>query len=240
MVLEDADLELSVEGVLGGIYAHNGQICMAGSRALVHRRRYADFLELFRERAGKLVLGDPARPETDLGPLVSRQQARTVAGHVFQGLEQGATLVCGRRPEPGELAAGLDVKAYFRPTVLAGVDRTNHVFHTEIFGPVLAVTPFESDEQAVALANDSQYGLAGAVWSADLDHAWRVADQVRAEQVWVNDYQMFDLRDPRPARPAALADRLSNDLDDYRIRRRMSVTAAAAPASYRGVLGPGH
>jgi aldehyde dehydrogenase (NAD+) len=241
VVLEDADLELSVEGVLGGIYAHNGQICMAGSRALVHRRWYADFIELFRERAGKLVLGDPARPETDLGPLVSRQQARTVAGHVSRGLEQGATLVCGGgRPEPGELAAGLDVKAYFRPTVLAGVDRANHVFHTEIFGPVLAVTPFESDQQAVVLANDSQYGLAGAVWSADLDHAWRVADQVRAEQVWVNDYQMFDLRTPDPDRPAALADRLSNDLDDYRVMRRMSVTAAGRSGQLWGVLGPGH
>jgi acyl-CoA reductase-like NAD-dependent aldehyde dehydrogenase len=240
VVLEDADLELAVAGVLGGIYVHNGQICMAGSRALVHHRRYADFLELFRERAGKLVLGDPGRAETDLGPLVSRQQARTVARYVSLGRAQGAALVCGgSRPEPGELAPGLDVKAYFRPTALAGVERDNVVFREEIFGPVLAVTPFDSDEQAVALANDSRYRLAGAVWSADLDHAWRVADQVRAERVWVNDYQMFDLTTPDPACPAALTDRVRNDLDDYRVLRRMSVTAAGRPDQLWGVLGPG-
>jgi aldehyde dehydrogenase (NAD+) len=241
VVLADADLELAVAGVLGGIYVHNGQICMAGSRALVHRSQYADFLELFREQAGKLVVGDPQREATDLGPLISRQQARTVARYVSLGLAQGATLVCGGgRPGPGELAPGLDVKAFFTPTALAGVHSANAVFREEIFGPVLAVTPFESDEQAVALANDSRYGLAGAVWSSDLDHAWRVADRVRAERVWVNDYQMFDLNTPGPARPVAIADRMSNDLDDYRVMRRMSVTAAGRPDQLWGVLGPGH
>jgi acyl-CoA reductase-like NAD-dependent aldehyde dehydrogenase len=239
VVLADADLELAVSGVLGGIYVHNGQICMAGSRALVHRSRYADFLELFRERAGKLVVGDPALPRTDLGPMVSRQQVRTVARYVSLGLEQGAELVCGgTRPDPDELAPGLDAKAFFRPTALAGVDSSNVIFREEIFGPVLAVTPFETDDEAVALANDSHYGLAGAVWSSDLERAWRVADQMRADRVWVNDYQMFDLNTPDPARRAALADRISNDLDIYRVTRRVNITKAGRPDQLWGVLGP--
>jgi aldehyde dehydrogenase (NAD+) len=238
IVLPDADMNLAVSGVLGGIFVHNGQVCMAGSRALVHRSRYDDFLGLLRERAGKLVIGDPHSPETDLGPLVSRQQVRTAARYVRLGLAQGARLVCGGgRPSPGELAPGLDEKAYFRPTVLADVDSDNVVFREEIFGPVLAVTPFDSDDQAVALANDSRYGLAGAVWSSDPDRAWRVADQLRAERVWVNDYRMFDLDGPDPTRPPRFAERIKNDLDDYRVVRTVHVTAGRADPWY-GVLGP--
>jgi aldehyde dehydrogenase (NAD+) len=238
VVLADADLDLAVDGILGGIYVHSGQICMAGSRALVHRDRYQEFVELFRDRAAGLVVGDPGDMRTDLGPLVSRQQARTVARYVSLGIAQGATLVSGgSRPAESELAPGLDARAFFQPTVLAGVDSSNVVFREEIFGPVLAVTPFGSDEEALTLANDSRYRLAGAVWSADLEHAWQVADRLRAERVWVNDYQMFDLATPDADRAATLADRLDSDMDDYRVMRRLRVTTAGRLDQLWGVLG---
>jgi acyl-CoA reductase-like NAD-dependent aldehyde dehydrogenase len=222
IVLADADLERAVGGALWGAFLHNGQICMAGSRVLVHRALYADFLDVFRSRAEKLVLGDPAEVSTDLGPLVSRQQVRTVSRYVSLGLEQGARLVCGGvRPE---LPPHLDAKAYFRPTILSNVDASNVVFREEIFGPVVAVTPVDSDEHAVELANNSRYHLAGAVWSEDVERGWRVADQLRADRVWVNDYRMVDVS--RPAGGPGLFDRLANDLDDYRTVRRVHVGRA--------------
>jgi acyl-CoA reductase-like NAD-dependent aldehyde dehydrogenase len=221
VVLSDADLDSAVAGGLWGAFLHNGQICMAGSRILVHRSRYAEFLDLFRERAGKLVVGDPTDQATDLGPLVSRHQVRTAARYVSQGLAQGATLLCGGvRPE---LPPPLDAKAYFEPTALADVTPDNVVFREEIFGPVVAISPFESDEHAVSLANDSRYHLAGAVWSTAPDRAWRVADQIRADKVWVNDYRMVDVSRPDPAATPGLADRIDNDLNEYRTMRRLRV-----------------
>jgi acyl-CoA reductase-like NAD-dependent aldehyde dehydrogenase len=238
IVLEDADLDRAVSGSLWGGYLHNGQICMAGSRVLVHRRRYADFLDLFRERAGKLVLGDPTSVQTDLGPLVSRQQVRTVARYVALGLEQGATLLCGgTRPDSAQLPPTLDAKAYFRPTALADVAATNVVFQEEIFGPVVAVSPVDSDEHAVALANNSRYHLAGAVWSTDVDRAWRVADRLRADRVWVNDYRMVESGGPDPAATPTGADRIRNDLDEYRTVRRVQVASPQHDNPLHPVLG---
>ncbi|HEU5469378.1 MAG TPA: aldehyde dehydrogenase family protein [Actinophytocola sp.] len=235
LVLADADLDRAVAGALWGGLLHNGQICMAGSRVLVHRDRHAEFLDRFRERAGKLVLGDPASAQTDLGPLVSRQQVRTVARYVKLGVEQGATVVCGgTRPDAAELPPELDAKAYFRPTALADVRCDNVVFREEIFGPVVAVTPFDSDEHAVALANNSRYHLAGAVWSTDPERAWRVADRLRADKVWVNDYRMVDDARPDPAAPPSAADRVRNELDEYRTVRRVHV----APPGYDNPLHP--
>jgi acyl-CoA reductase-like NAD-dependent aldehyde dehydrogenase len=236
IVLADADLERAVAGALWGCYLHNGQVCMAGSRALVHRSRYPEFVARLRARADELVLGDPLDPRTDLGPLVSRQQVRTVARFVGLGLEQGATLVCGgARPDPAQLP-GLDAKAYFRPTVLADVDPANVVFREEIFGPVLAVTPVEDDEHAVALANDTRYGLAGAVWSTDPDRARRLADRLDADRVWVNDYRMVDTVRPPAAAPGHW-DRLTNDLDTYRRRRQVYLAPADHDSPLLPVLG---
>ncbi|ONI76176.1 hypothetical protein ALI144C_36490 [Actinosynnema sp. ALI-1.44] len=237
VVLSDADMDRAVSGSLWGGFLHNGQICMAGSRVLVHRSRHAEFLELFRERAGKLVLGDPMDPATDLGPLVSRQQVRTVARYVALGQEQGASLLFGgARPDATELPPHLDAKAYFRPTALTGVSAANAVFQEEIFGPVVAVCPFDDDDHAVALANDSRFHLAGAVWSADAERAWRVADRLRADRVWVNDYRMVDVSRPDPAKDAAISDRIRNDLDDYRTARRIEVSPPETGSPHQ-VLG---
>jgi aldehyde dehydrogenase (NAD+) len=234
IVLADADLDRAVTGALWACFLHNGQVCMAGSRALVARELYPEFVERLRAGATRLVLGDPLDPGTDLGPMVSRQQVRTVARFVRLGIEQGARLVCGGGPpDPAELMPGLDARAYFRPTVLADVDPANVVFREELFGPVLAVTPVDSDEHAVALANDSRYRLAGAVWSADPDRAGRVAQRMDVDRVWINDYRMVDTARPAAGLPGHW-DRLTNDLDGYRRRRFVY----SAPAGHDNPLHP--
>ncbi|GAA4855225.1 aldehyde dehydrogenase family protein [Saccharopolyspora rosea] len=238
LVLADADLDRAVSGVLWSIYLHNGQVCTAGSRALVHRGLLPDFLALLREKAAGLALGDPLDPATDLGPLVSRQQVRTVARHVRTSLERGAGLLWGGcRPDPAELPPDLDAKAYYRPTAILDEDGRNPVSREEIFGPVLAVTPVESDEHALALANDSHYRLAGAVWSTDAERAWQVADRVRAETVWVNEYRTVDVTGPDPGRVPSRWDAFANDLDTYRTTRRVRVWPADHDNPHREVLG---
>jgi acyl-CoA reductase-like NAD-dependent aldehyde dehydrogenase len=243
LVLADADLELAASGIAWSIFFHNGQICMAGARAIVHRSLYPDFIAMIRERAQRLRLGDPLERRTDLGPLVSRQQARMVHRHVQAGLAQGARLVCGgARPEPGELPGGLDRLAYYRPTVLADVDSTSTLAREEIFGPVLAVMPADSDEHAIALANDTSYGLAGAVWSADPERARRVAERVRAQQVWINDYRMVDLTRPGQVSQADPCwPWLTNGLNEYRTMRRVrrSPDGGRAARALYDLLAPG-
>jgi acyl-CoA reductase-like NAD-dependent aldehyde dehydrogenase len=239
VVLADADLELAACGVAWSIFYHNGQICMAGSRAIVHRDRYADFLDLIRERAAMLRLGDPLDERTDLGPLVSRHQVRTVDRMVRAGIADGARLLCGgTRPEPDELPGDLDRLAYYRPTVLADVDNASTVAREEIFGPVLVVMAAESDEDAVDLANDNAYGLAGAVWSADSDRARRCAERLRADQVWINDYRLADLTRPVASGSPSCWDWLTNDLEDYRRLRRVyrAVTAPGRRPAHFGLL----
>ncbi len=233
VVLDDADLGLAAAGVLLAAFYHNGQVCMAGSRALVHRAVYDDLLELLAERVGELELGDPLAAATDLGPLVSRQHARTVQRYVAVGLEQGARVLCGGgRPEPGALPEGLDPRAFFQPTVLTDVDPAAVVAQEEIFGPVLAVIPVESDEHAVTVANGTPYSLAGGVWSRDQARAQALAHRMRADRVWVNSYHMVDSTRPPPGRQDADLHwaRATNPLDEFRRRQHVSVGPQGAQA----------
>ncbi|MDJ0462504.1 aldehyde dehydrogenase family protein [Streptomyces sp. H27-C3] len=243
VVLHDADLDLAATGVAWSIFLHNGQVCMAGSRAVVHTDVYDEFVERVRELAGRLRVGDPLSPETDLGPLVSRNQARTAQHFVRLGVSEGARLVCGgRAPDAGELPEGLDPGAYFLPTVLSGVAPDSTVAQEEIFGPVLSVIRADDDEEAVRIANGTRYGLSAGVWSADPGHARAIAESLHAERVWVNDYRLVDLElPPDGAVPDdAVWERLTNELDGY--RRRQSVTdssngSAGVTATPYGLLG---
>lgn len=237
VVLRDADLEQAAAGIAWSIFFHNGQICMAGSRAVVHRERYADLLTLIAQEATRLRLGDPLDPATDLGPLISRQQVRTVHQLVRAGVSEGARLVCGGElPAPGELPEPLDRRAYYRPTVLADVDNADTVARQEIFGPVLAVIPAGSDEQALSIANDSAYGLAGAVWSADEERARWAAGQLRADRVWINDYRMVDPGGPAAGRGDPCWEWLTNGMEDYRTVRRLYLSAGGRAQA--GLLRP--
>jgi aldehyde dehydrogenase (NAD+) len=195
IVLDDADLDQAAAGVLWGTFFHNGQVCESGTRALVQRKVYDEFVSMLADRAGKIVLGDQLDMATDLGPLVDRTQAETVERYVALGREEvGEPIVGGSHPDG--LAEGLDPKNFYRPTIFADVPNSAKIAQEEIFGPVLCVIPFDTDDEAVAIANDSIYGLAGGVQSGNLERAEAVAARMRTGTVWINDYHLIS-----PERP---------------------------------------
>jgi aldehyde dehydrogenase (NAD+) len=181
LILDDADLATAVKVGLGNAFLNSGQTCTAWTRMLVHRGRYADAVELAGKLAARYALGGPFDEATRLGPLVSAAQRDRVHGYLDRGLAEGAELVTGGK------AAAVPERGYFvAPTVLAGVAADATVAQEEIFGPVLAMLPFDDDDEAVAIANNSRYGLAGAVWSADQERAVAVARRLRTGAVDVN------------------------------------------------------
>ncbi|WP_319458613.1 aldehyde dehydrogenase family protein [Micromonospora sp. RTP1Z1] len=181
LILADADLATAVKVGVGNAFLNSGQTCTAWTRMLVHRDRYDEALDLLATAAGGYRLGDPFDQATRLGPLVSAAQAERVRGHVGRALADGARLVAGGPDVP------LPPRGHFvAPTVLADVHPDSALAQEEVFGPVLAVIPFADTDEAVAIANNSRYGLAGAVWSADEEAALAVARRLRTGQVDVN------------------------------------------------------
>jgi acyl-CoA reductase-like NAD-dependent aldehyde dehydrogenase len=185
IVFADADIDKAVRGAYWGIFLNSGQACQAGSRLLVQREVHEEFVGKLVELTAKSKVGDPADETTMIGPLVDGNQLETVMGYIASGLEQGASLVAG-----GQRLGGppFDGGYYVQPTVFDDVSPTAQIAREEIFGPVLSVTTFDSPADAVRLANDSPYGLAAAVWTANLDVAVRTAKALRAGTVWVNAY----------------------------------------------------
>jgi acyl-CoA reductase-like NAD-dependent aldehyde dehydrogenase len=194
IVLDDADLDLAAAGVLFGTFFHNGQVCESGTRALVSRKVYDEFVGMLVERAGKIVIGDNMNMETDLGPLVAPSQVDTVERYVKLGLDEGAKLLCGGS-KPTDLPPGLDPNAFYLPTIFEA-DNSMKIAQEEIFGPVLCVIPFDSDDEAIKIANDSIYGLGGGVWSKNTDRAHGVAAAMQTGTVWINDYHMLTPQQP--------------------------------------------
>jgi acyl-CoA reductase-like NAD-dependent aldehyde dehydrogenase len=180
VVLDDAPFDKAIPAGVNNCMQNSGQTCSAWTRMLVPRGRQAEAIELAKAQLGKLTVGDPFDPKTRLGPLVSQGQRDTVLEYIEKGKKEGAELVTGGdRPS---LAKGF----YVEPTVFAGVDNRMQIAQEEIFGPVLSMIPYDSEEQAIAIANDSIYGLAGGVWSASADRALAVARRLRTGQVDIN------------------------------------------------------
>jgi len=184
VVFADADLDAAANGVIAGIFAATGQSCVAGSRLIVHESVHDRLVERVVERAAKIVLGDPLEAKTEMGPVANRAQFETVLGFLDRAVAQGVTLACGGGPEPDR--GGL----FIRPTVLTEVRPDMEIAREEIFGPVLSVLRFSDDDEAVALANDTRYGLAAGVWTKDVHRAHRIAHRLRAGTVWVNSYRL--------------------------------------------------
>lgn len=182
IVLDDADLAHALPLAVGGAFMNNGQACVAGTRLLVPHARMAEVTERMREIVGKLQVGDPRDPGTTIGPLASRAQFDRVQRFIRRGLEQGAVLVAGGEGRPEGLPEGFFVK----PTVFAGVHNDMEIAREEIFGPVLSIIGYETEQEAVDLANDSVYGLFGYVYSADVARARGVAARMQTGSVLVN------------------------------------------------------
>jgi aldehyde dehydrogenase (NAD+) len=187
IVFADADLDAAVPGVLSGIFAASGQTCIAGSRTLVQRRIYDELLERLVARTQQIRIGNPMLAETEMGPLANEPQFRKVQSYVDVARADGARLVTGGgRPERADLApAGL----FFEPTIFADVRNEMRIAREEVFGPLLSLIPFDSDDEAIAIANDTEFGLAAGVWTNDLARAHRTVRALRAGTVWVNTYR---------------------------------------------------
>jgi acyl-CoA reductase-like NAD-dependent aldehyde dehydrogenase len=182
VILADADLSRAVPDGIRKCYINSGQTCSALTRMLVPRDRLSEVEALATEAAASFVPGDPFDPATRLGPLVSAVQRDRVRNYIDKGIGEGATLVCGGADAPD----GLETGYFVRPTVFSSVTRDMTIAREEIFGPVLAIIPYDSEDEAVDIANDTDYGLAGGVWSADADRAREVARRLRTGQVEVN------------------------------------------------------
>lgn len=183
IILEDADIEKAIEGAFDGIMYNHGQNCSAGSRVFVHRKHYDRVVDELAKRANEVKLGNGLNPETDMGPLVSKKQFDRVYSYIEKGIAEGARLVAGGE-KPFE-------KGYFiTPTVFADVEDDMIIAKEEIFGPVVTVLPFDTTEEAIRRANDSQYGLAAAVWTENIKTGHQVAHRLKAGTVWINDYNL--------------------------------------------------
>ncbi|MEM7536443.1 MAG: aldehyde dehydrogenase [Chloroflexota bacterium] len=184
IVFEDADLEGAVNGIIAGNYGASGQSCVAGSRVFVQRSIYHQVLEAIQGRAAQIVIGDPLEDATQVGPLATIAQVDRCERVIAQSTGQGAQLVCGGK-RPDHLSAGW----YFEPTLLACPDQGIASMQTEFFAPVISAMPFDTEAEAIALANDTQFGLGAGVFTENLARAHRVSQKIRSGIIWVNTYR---------------------------------------------------
>jgi betaine-aldehyde dehydrogenase len=188
VVFADADLETALDYALTAVFLHAGQVCSAGARLLVEDAIYDEFVAEVARRADRIRLGNGLDEGTESGPLVSAAQRAKIEAYVAAGLEDGARLLAGgTRPTEPELQGGF----FYRPTVFADCHRTMRIIREETFGPILTAERFSGEDEAVALGNDTIYGLAAAVWTRDAGRAQRVAGRLRHGTVWINDYHPY-------------------------------------------------
>ena len=184
IILDDADLDTTVEGLKFASLLNSGQTCIAQTRILASRKRYDEVVDALASMVESLAVGDPNDPGTVVGPLAAERQQERVQKYIALGQEEGARIVAGGNGRP----VGLDKGWYVRPTVFANVDIRMRIAREEIFGPVLTVIPYDNVDDAIRIANDSDYGLAGSVWTAEVDRGFDVARRVRTGTFGINQY----------------------------------------------------
>ncbi|WP_459617410.1 aldehyde dehydrogenase [Bordetella sp. 2513F-2] len=191
IVFADADMDAAIEGVVGGIFEGSGQSCVAGSRLYVQRGIAREFLEKLVARAGRIKVDMPDAQGAQMGPIASFAHRDKIEGMVAEALSSGAEALLG-----AERPRGLDQGAFYLPTILGRLDRDALVVREEIFGPVLCALEFDDEEDLIDQANDSAYGLASGIWTADYRRAWRVARRLEAGSVWINTYKQLSISTP--------------------------------------------
>jgi aldehyde dehydrogenase (NAD+) len=193
IIFEDADLELAARGAVSGIFGSCGQSCVAGSRLLLQRSIHDAVLKRIVELTAKIRLGDPLDPETDIGPVANRPQYDRILGYIEKGKAEEATIAIG---------GGADIEAnggkglFIQPTIFTGVDNAMTIAREEIFGPVLCVIPFDTEEDAIRIANDTAFRLGSGLWTRDIGRVHRVAAKIQAGSVWVNNYKIASYVSP--------------------------------------------
>jgi (Z)-2-((N-methylformamido)methylene)-5-hydroxybutyrolactone dehydrogenase len=193
IIFADADLDKAVTGAIAGIFAATGQTCIAGSRLLVERRIYAEILDRLVARARTIVLGNPLDPATEMGTVANEPQFDRILSMIESAKREGARLVAGGGPATGErLGKGL----FIQPTIFADVDNQMTIAQEEVFGPVLSIIPFDTESEALKIANATRYGLASGIWTRDLSRALRVSKAIQAGTVWVNTYRAIACQSP--------------------------------------------
>lgn len=193
IIFDDADIEKAVVGAFAGIFAATGQTCIAGSRLLVQKSIYKQVVDQLVEKSKTIVLGDPTDHKTEMGTLANEPQFNRVIQSIEAGVASGAKLMTGGgRAKGGNLGKGLFVE----PTIFKDVDNASVLAQEEIFGPVLSIIPFDTEEDAIAIGNDSRYGLAAGIWTTNLNRAMRVSKAIHAGSVWVNTYRAVAVQAP--------------------------------------------
>jgi acyl-CoA reductase-like NAD-dependent aldehyde dehydrogenase len=193
MVFEDADFDDAVNGVVSGIFAATGQTCIAGSRLLVHQSIHDEIVERIVKLSSTAIMGDPRDPGTQIGPITTQPQFKKVLEYIDIAKGEGATIrLGGRAADPAVVGDGW----FIEPTIFTGVENSMRIAREEVFGPVLAVIPFDDEEEAVAIANDSAYGLGAGIWTKNMARAFRVSERIEAGTVWVNTYRAVSFMMP--------------------------------------------
>ncbi len=189
IVFEDAQLENAVKGAIAGIFAATGQTCIAGSRLLVQRSIYDAFVEKLVSMAKTAKMGDPLDVSTQVGPITTRPQYEKVLKYIEIAKEEGATCALGGKPVPGE-------GWFIEPTIFTGVSNRMRIAQEEVFGPILSIIPFEDEDEAISIANDTLYGLAAGVWTQNMARAFRLSQKLQAGTVWINTYRAVSFTSP--------------------------------------------
>ncbi len=238
-IFDDIDPMVAAEGAAFAAFVAAGQSCVAGSRFLVQRGIYDAFVDALAARADAIRIGDPALPSTQLGPLISAAQRDKALSYVRIGLDEGARLAAGGTVP--DLPAPLDRGFYLRPTVLAGVTNQMRVAQEEIFGPVAAVVPFDTEADAIALANDNRFALGAGVWTRDLARGHRVAEKIVAGMVWVNDHHRLEPSLPWGGiKESGIGkDAGTESFDDFTWIKTVVVRTAADDVDWYGQADPG-
>jgi aldehyde dehydrogenase (NAD+) len=193
IVFEDAHIENAVSGIIREIFSATGQSCIAGSRLLVQQSILEPLLEKLAERTRRIKLGDPQNPDTEMGPIAFKEQLDKVKYYCRKGLEEGGKLLAGGRQPAGE---GLTHGYFFEPTIFRDVTNSMTIAREEIFGPVLCVLSFKDEAEAIAIANDTAFGLGAGIWTQNIQRAHRMARAIRAGTVWINNYRTLSFASP--------------------------------------------